>query len=679
MVRSTLQNEVGVGLRYALIGAFLGSFAPLGWALVRLPFFAEEEGGFWSRLLGHAFSSGENLALYLYMGGGTALVFGVFGFFIGRASHQIHQRADRLDELNRTIADQKEEFERRFTELNFNLKNFHSANANIQKSLDRREVIQLAADSLHDILRYDRVNILMLNKDRTALEFMASRGAGEGKTSGISLPFDERAGVLAKAVRENRSFLVQDISRMSADFRLKPPCDKISQLRSRSFILCPITLNGEAVGVFGVDNKLKRKTLDDTDVDTVRLFADQVSAALNKIKLLEAVESLTSELEATFAESLKYRDRFSDQLSSLKKGTVSTTETISQIADSSDVIRHAVDDTSSATSEISTTIQEVAQNLGQLAQFMEKSISAMTEITVSIQEVEKNADTSQQLSEKVRQQAEEGARMVGDAFAGLQGISRAVDGAVKAIEFLAQKGEEIDQTLTVINEINQKTNLLSLNASIIAAQAGEHGRSFAVVAEEIRNLSQETAGSAGSIEKVIQQIRTATREAVSHIGETRTLVDAGIDLGKGTGEALQHILKSATPAMEMARDIRKATQEQVRSSQFVSHSIEELGEMSYQVSHASREQAQGIARIVQSIEEIKALAEEMVTATGKHQSDTRAIDTAVDSVGAMAERIFREMAGRQDESRAVIRQLSQLKGASREATSGPRAVAPGAR
>ena len=137
--------------------------------------------------------------------------------------------------------------------------------------------------------------------------------------------------------------------------------------------------------------------------------------------------------------------------------------------------------------------------------------------TASVQEVEKNASRSKKMSEKVCSEAEHGAQLVAESYDGLQGISLAVDRAVATIEFLAQKGEEIKHTVQVINEINQKTNLLSLNASIIAAQSGEHGRSFAVVAEEIRKLSHETSSSAEAIENLISEIGTATIEAVSHI------------------------------------------------------------------------------------------------------------------------------------------------------------------
>jgi methyl-accepting chemotaxis protein len=650
----------GQSVRYAVAGFLLGVSAPVGWGLTRLIFFPASDGLF-KQLISYPFSSPEIFSLHLYMGLGTSAVLAFFGYLIGSYIEQIQQRASSLDNLNIAIAEQKTEYERRFRELNFNLKNFHTTNANIQNSLDPHSILTLATDSLHEILRYDRVNLLMLNREKNEIEFVATSSDLKDNVTGIVLPYDERAGAIYKALSENRFLLVNDVRSMTEEYHLQPPCNEIPQLRSRSFIICPITLGGEPIGVLGVDNKVERKTLNDTDLDTVRLFADQVSASLNKISLLEGVEKLTGELQQTFDDFLQYRSSFFEQLELLRNILLSATKTIGGIAESAEAVSHSVDETSSASSQVHSSTQEIMQNLGQLNEFMEQSISAMNEISASVQEVEKNASRSKKMSEKVCSEADRGATLVAESYEGLQGISLAVDRAVATIEFLAQKGEEIKHTVQVINEINQKTNLLSLNASIIAAQSGEHGKSFAVVAEEIRKLSLETSSSAEAIESLILEIGTATTEAVSHIGETRELVDKGIDVGKDTSRALGEIIERATPAMNMTDEILKATQEQVRSSQFVSQSIEELGQMSGQVSISMREQTQAITRIVQNIEEVKSMAEEMAAATSKNLIDTQNIHKAVDEVEGMAGHIFSETEKRQDQAGEMIQQVKSMR------------------
>lgn len=654
-------QRIDRSLLFALFGFFLGVFAPIGWTIVRLLLFWQADQGLWKQIAGDILSSGESLALYAYMGGGTAVVLGVVGYLIGKGTQTIHERAQSLDELNNAIARQKADFERRFRDLDNGIKNFHAINTHIQKSVQLDEVLRLSADGLHDILGYDRVNILMVGKDRKRLELMTNRGAKSVEPGEISIPIDERAGAIFKVYKEKRVLLVDDIARMPRDYRMQPPCDRVEQLRSRSFILCPIIVRDEVVGIFGVDNKAKHKKLDDTDVDTVKLFADQVSSTLTKINLLEAVETLTRQLDHSFRELLKYREEHSRHDSSLKRAAGSTGEAIADIAGASDVVREMVDTTRSAAGEISVSIEQVSQNLNQITGFMDRSISAMTEISRTIVGVQESAVRSHGMSEQVKEQAERGVESVAETLGGLRGISGGVEQAVTAIGRLSEKGEEINSITTVINEITQKTNLLALNASIIAAQAGEHGRSFAVVADEVRSLSQEAAFSTGAITQLIDEIQAFTRETVDHISMTRKLVQNGITLGEGMEVSLRQILDSASLAMEMAHSIRKATQEVASSVESVTASIEELGEMSSQVSVASREQAQGTRSIVRSIEEVKNKADEMVAATEKQQSSMREIEKAVAAVSEMTRRIFTEMEERRQESRQVIDQLECLK------------------
>jgi methyl-accepting chemotaxis protein len=655
---------------YALCGVCLGVLAPVGWIVLRLVLFEDGTGNIWARIFGNIAQSRESIALFIYMGGGTAAVLGVFGFFIGNASQQIHQRALRLDALNQEVASQKEVFERRFLELNNNLKNFHSINNLIQKSIDPLEVFRLSTDGLHEVLGYDRVNLLQVNKEQNRLDFVASRGSGQDDVKGMAVPLDDRGGALFRAVKDNRVILVEDITRMPEEFHLKPPCDHFIQLRSKHFILCPIVVQDEVTGLIAVDNKVKRKRMDETDVDTVKLFADQVSATLTKISLLEGVETLTRELAQTFAELLRYREEHSRCDSSLHRATSATSESIADIVKAADVISHGVETTRSAASEISVSIDQVSQNIKQLSEFVDKSISSMTEIGQTIKSVEENGCRSHTMSETVRRQAEDGVAGIGDTVQGLKALAASVEDAVAAINRLAEKGEEIGIITGVINEITQKTNLLALNASIIAAQAGENGRSFSVVAEEVRNLSQEAAQSTGAISLIVHEIQSFTRDTVDRVGQTRVLVQQGIDKGEMMDGSLKTILQSADQAMTMAHDILRATREVARAVDSVSHSIEDLGEMSTQVSVASREQANGTRSIVRSIEEVKAMADDMVEATARQQHYTRDIEGAVSQVSGMMGKIFAAMEARQVGSQDLVKRLESLKGRTGDKTGG---------
>ncbi|SHI43777.1 methyl-accepting chemotaxis sensory transducer with GAF sensor [Malonomonas rubra DSM 5091] len=646
---------------YAVGGLLLGISAPIGWMLVRTILFYNEHLSIWSQTIGNILINRQQLALFVYMGGGTAVVLGTFGYFIGRAAEQIHSRAARLNEMNLAVESQKEEFERKYRELNNRITDFHSISARIQKTMDIKELLSLTGDGLHEVIDFDRVNILQVKHDTDEMELVVSLGDNAASNVSAILPLDDRAGVLYKAVTEQRDYLVDDIDLMPNDFRLRPPCDGLNALRSNSFLVCPVIVNGLVELVLAVDNKSSGRKVVEDDADTLKLFAAQLSASIIRLRLFSAVDSLTQELERTFTQFMKYRQDYQLLLKTLKRASASTIRLVADIANSADVVRDAVNSTQSASTQISVSIDEVGTNINQLSEFMDKSISAMTEIAATIKEVDDNSVSSHKMSEQVLEHAEGGVDSVQETLAGLDGIAKGVATAAETIYHLSIHGEEISTITSVITEIAQKTNLLALNAAIIAAQAGEQGRSFAVVAEEIRSLSQKTANSSGAIAQLIRDMHAKTTEVVSQITNVEALVTQGGVLGGKTEKSLSQILASATSAKDMSQNIRHATREVSRSAEFVTHSIEELGEMTEQVSTASREQAQGTHGIVRSIEDIRDMADEMANVAIQQRQDSRDIETAVESVADMAERIFDEMDARSEQSRMVINQLRQFK------------------
>ncbi len=189
---------------------------------------------------------------------------------------------------------------------------------------------------------------------------------------------------------------------------------------------------------------------------------------------------------------------------------------------------------------------------------------------------------------------------------------------------MSENSSRIDNIVSVINEITKRTNLLALNASIIAAQAGEFGKSFGVVADEIRNLSVQTGLSTGEITSIIEEIMEESRIAASNVTMTKELVQKGVKLGRETGEALNMIVDSSQRAMEMTEQIKIATLEQAQSVQFVTHSIEDVSSMTSQIFNASKEQANATKSIAKAIVLIKDMTEEMVIATsGRWQKERK--------------------------------------------------------
>jgi methyl-accepting chemotaxis protein len=648
---------------FSLVGFLLGVAAPGGWIAIRLLFFYDSGNGFFEQIFRDIVKDSEHFAVYSYIGGGTAIVLAVLGYMIGRNGDELRERATELDKLHREVAEQKEIFENRYKVLDSNIKNFHQISSKIQKSLNLDEVLRLCAEGLHDVMGYERVNILMA-EDGKRLRFFAAVGTEGFNTSDVSMPLDSSIGVIWKCFNERKVYLVDDISRYPADYHLKPPHNKLSPLRSKSFILCPIVVKNDSIGVFGIDNKNSHRALNDSDLDTIILFADQVASAITRISLLTSIDTLTTEMESSFKFLLANRDQYSRNVANLREGVDSVADGTAIIASASEGVMSSIDETSSAVNEISVAIEEVTRNLDHLAGVVHQSASAMEQIHSTIGNVEQNAAISHEVSHQVKERAEESRAVVTETIHALDEIKHSVGLSFDAIQRLAENSTRIENIVSVINDITKRTNLLALNASIIAAQAGEYGKSFGVVADEIRNLSLQTGHSTGEITSIIEEIMSESKTAANNIRTSKDLVHRGVELGHTTGESLKAIFDSSSCSLDMTKQIKQATQEQVTSVQLVARSMEEISSMTSQLFAASTDQSKATKSIVRSIKTIKDMTHEMVHSTSRQVDDGKLIRRNVELVSGMVADMFDNMEMRRAQSAEVVKELEQMKSSS---------------
>ncbi len=641
-------------------GFLLGVSAPVGWIAIRLFFYYDAGHGFLEQIFRDIIKDGEHFAMYSYMGGGTALVLAVLGYMIGKNGDELRERAAELDILHQEVNEQKEIFENRYKVLDNNIKNFHQISSKIQKSLNLDEVLRLCAEGLHDILGYERVNILMAEEGKQ-LRFFAAIGTDDFNSSEVVMPIDPSIGVIWKCFNDRSVYLIDDISRYPADYHLKPPHNKLAPLRSKSFVLCPIVVKNEAVGVFGIDNKNSHRALNDSDVDTIMLFADQVASAITRINLLTSIDTLTSEMESSFKFLLASRDQYSRNVDNLRDGVDSVADGTSIIASASEGVMASIDETSSAVNEISVAIEQVTRNLDHLAGVIHQSVSAMEQIHSTIGNVEQNAAISHEVSYQVKERAEESRAVVTETINALDEIKLSVGLSFDAIQRLAENSTRIENIVHVINDITKRTNLLALNASIIAAQAGEYGKSFGVVADEIRNLSLQTGHSTGEITFIIEEIMSESKTAANNISITKELVHRGVELGHTTGESLKAIFDSSDCSLEMTKQIKQATQEQVISVKLVVRSMEDISSMTSQIFAASSDQSKATKSIARSIDTIKDMTHEMVKSTSRQVDDGKLIRRNVESVSIMVTEMFDNMEMRRAQSADVVKELEQMK------------------
>jgi len=641
-------------------GFLLGVLAPVGWIAIRLILFYDTKRGFVEQIFNDVIQDGEHFALYTYMGGGTAIVLAVLGYMIGRNGDELRERAAELDVLHQEVGEQKEIFENRYKVLDRNIKSFHQISSKIQKSLNLDEVLLLCAEGLHDVMGYERVNILMAEEGKR-LRFFAAIGTENFNPADVVMPIDSSIGVIGKCFHDRKVYLIDDISRYPEDYHLKPPHNNLAPLRSKSFILCPIVVKNNTIGIFGIDNKNSHRDLNDSDVDTIMLFSDQVASAITRINLLTSIGTLTSEMESSFKFLLGSRDQYSKNVENLRDGVDSVADGTSIIASASEGVMASVDETSSAVNEISVAIEQVTRNLDHLAGVVHQSASAMEQIHSTFGNVELNAAISHDVSYQVKERAEESRAVVTETIAALDEIKISVGLSFDAIQRLVENSTRIENIVNVINDITKRTNLLALNASIIAAQAGEYGKSFGVVADEIRNLSLQTGHSTGEITFIIEEIMSESKTAANNISATKELVHRGVELGHTTGESLKAIFDSSDCSLDMTKQIKLATQEQVTSVQLVARSMEEISSMTAQIFAASSDQSKATKSIARSIDTIKDMTHEMVHSTTRQVDDGKLIRRNVELVSSMVAEMFDNMEMRREQSADVVKELEQMK------------------
>ena len=158
---------------------------------------------------------------------------------------------------------------------------------------------------------------------RSHLYFVAATGSEGFNPAGVTMPLDERIGVIYKCFSEQKVMLIEDMAKCPPTYHVQPPYNNIRPIRSRSFVLCPIVVKGESVGLFGIDNKFTHRTLNDTDVDTVKLFADQAASAITRINLSVLHRYPDHGARKTFSDLLRNRESYSRYVLSLQNSVES--------------------------------------------------------------------------------------------------------------------------------------------------------------------------------------------------------------------------------------------------------------------------------------------------------------------------------------------------------------------
>ncbi len=240
--------------------------------------------------------------------------------------------------------------------------------------------------------------------------------------------------------------------------------------------------------------------------------------------------------------------------------------TIGQVNSSTNQVAAAAEQLSLFTVETNRAISEQHSATEQVA-------TAVTQMAAMVQEVAKTTGDAAEAAQEADSNAREGQRVVEQAIATIGALAQEVDNTAQLIQELEQDSERIGGVLDVIRGIAEQTNLLALNAAIEAARAGEQGRGFAVVADEVRTLASRTGASTGEIQAMIEKLQGRTRQAVSLMENSRQRASGSVASAQGAGEALQAITRAVGVISEMSTQIASAAEEQTAVTEDINRNV----------------------------------------------------------------------------------------------------------
>jgi methyl-accepting chemotaxis protein len=266
----------------------------------------------------------------------------------------------------------------------------------------------------------------------------------------------------------------------------------------------------------------------------------------------------------------------------------------------------------SAAEELSAVTEESSRGLQQQNNEIEQAATAVNEMTAAVEEVARNAVSTSEASQQSNQTARQGRDRVVETVKSIQDMTQQIQATTGLVEGLAEQGRDIGKVLDVIRSIAEQTNLLALNAAIEAARAGEAGRGFAVVADEVRALAHRTAQSTTEIEQMVAGIQTRTGDAVQSMSRNTDSTRSTLSLANSAGDALELITEAISQINERNLVIASASEEQAQVSREVDRNLVNIRDLAAQTAAGANQTSAASHELSRLAVDLKAMVTRFV-------------------------------------------------------------------
>ena len=330
--------------------------------------------------------------------------------------------------------------------------------------------------------------------------------------------------------------------------------------------------------------------------------------------IVAMVNALKQNIDNAKHESENAREQSAKAQEAMEKAEIAgreaqaKTEAMLVTADKLEVVGNVL---SSASTQLSAQIEQSDRGAAESAQRLSEAATAMNEMNATVQEVARNAGSASAASAETREKAEAGAQVVEKAVHSIEEVHQMSLDLKEDMTQLNEHAQDITRIMGVISDIADQTNLLALNAAIEAARAGEAGRGFAVVADEVRKLAEKTMASTQDVGNAIQAIQESTAKSMDAVDNAVSRIADATDLAHQSGAALQEIVSTADGTFDQIQAIATASEEQSAASEEINRSISTVNDMSRQTASAMAEAAKAVADLAAQAQSLTGLIQEM--------------------------------------------------------------------
>jgi len=343
--------------------------------------------------------------------------------------------------------------------------------------------------------------------------------------------------------------------------------------------------------------QLDRRDVESAQARTFQLISTLLALLVGVIAAVIITRQITRPLQETLAvvERIASGDLTQnvtvtrrDELGVLQQGIARMGVTLRDLISG---IRDGVTQIASAAEELSAVTEQTSAGVNSQKVETDQVATAMHEMTATVQEVARNAEEASQAAAAADGEAREGDKVVNEAIAQIERLATEVVRSTEAMSVLQQESDKIGSVMDVIKAVAEQTNLLALNAAIEAARAGEAGRGFAVVADEVRGLAQRTQKSTEEIEGLVAGLQNGTQQVSAVMNNSRALTDSSVALTRKAGASLENITRTVSNIQSMNQQIAAAAEQQSAVAEEISRSIINVRDVSEQTAAASDETA----------------------------------------------------------------------------------------